>query len=240
MIAAGSVREAVEEGESSSSFVLVLVLGAKRSLLTKLHEWRTSIIMRYAFLTTLALLTMVVSALPAEEKDILDIVKENPSRDPGRHVAIEYGGDTWLEIAVHGLGGVGRPWTYSKIIDLYHEQLSQRSKMIQDRSSLEKKEEFEKVEKQCGYLATLLAASRDPRAAIELMKSWHRPGVYGFVEASIDNGLHRYFVDDTKYKQSPMRRIASTNIGPELDEQLRNWWKLNREEIEVAAKGLSD
>jgi hypothetical protein len=178
----------------------------------------------------------------AVERDILDIAKERPlgtivNGKPARY------GDYDLGKAVDGLADIPHPWTVPKIAELFEKETTAWLLKLQHARKIKGEDMWngwENKRKRCGYLATLLAASRDPRAALVLGKSLENPDSPGDIEAI--TGLLHYFVNDPRYHQLPADKdepLASTNLIPIFDRMVRQWWKLNKEDLEASAKASS-
>lgn len=175
-------------------------------------------------------MSLATATILATDKDILEIVKENPLPNPEGRARGEYG-DLSLTRAVQGLADIAHPWTVPKMIDLYRQETS-----LFTATPKPKGFDWNKEQGRCRNLATLLAASRDPRAAMELMHSMEDQRVPN--TGSIVDGLTNYFLQDSKYRRIEQRRYASTNMLPEMKQDVENWWKLNNEQIEIAANAM--
>jgi hypothetical protein len=95
----------------------------------------------------------------------------------------------------------------------------------------------------CGHLATLLAASGDPRAAVVLGAAFdaafgNTPEFPGGIR--VLEGIHIYFLNDPRYRQLPPGEMeVSTNLYPAMTRQVKQWWTLNKEAVKASAKAQS-
>lgn len=182
---------------------------------------------------------LLAAASSAAERDILEIAKEHPLRISVNGVPANYG-DPQLAAAVDALVDIPRPWTVPAIIDVFGKESSAWLRKLQ--AQIDKKSEvmwegWEKESKRCGHLATLLAASRDPRAALVLGKALDRPDFPGGIR--VVEGLYNYFLPDPRYHQIHLEHHgpeASTNLYPEMTRRVRLWWTMNKEDLEASAK----
>lgn len=81
-----------------------------------------------------------------------------------------------------------------------------------------------------GYLAYLLAASRDPRAATILAAHVDNR----WIGISVCSGLRRYFLSDARYRRVPLTEGSSMQAGNFIYEDRRLvklWIQLNREKL---------
>jgi hypothetical protein len=185
------------------------------------------------FLFTGCLITLVVAkdappttTLVAAEKDILEIARA--------HSFDVIDGNANLASV---LADIPHPWSVPKIIDLFQKNSTTWLAKLQhqwDIKSEDMWDGWQNEEKRCGYLATLLALSRDPRAAVVLGKSIEDPDCPGYLEAMV--GLLNNFVGDSRYHQLP-----AENGDPEAsiqiwDREVKAWWKLNKADLEVSIK----
>lgn len=174
------------------------------------------------------------------ERDIMEIAKERPLNVTVNGVPAKYG-DPTLDAAVDALGDIPRPWTVPKIIEVFNAETAAWLRKFQaqiDKKSEQMWEGSDREEKRCGYLATLLAASRDPRAAVVLGAALdNRPEFPGAI--CVFDGLYYYFVRDPAYRQLPTETFApyfSTNLFPEEMRRVEQWWALNKEELKASTK----
>lgn len=144
----------------------------------------------------------------AEEQDILKFAEKNAIGYRG-HKTPKYG-DPFLVQAADKLSDIPRPWTVPNMIRLFEQEKGERSE----------------------YLARVLAASRDPRAAVALGKALDDPGYKGFGACS---SLFDYFVGDDSYGLPPENRLFIW-AGNALDLTIpaaHRWWVINRSQLEA-------
>jgi hypothetical protein len=151
--------------------------------------------------------------LTAQEPDIMELVQVNPLNITTSAGKPKYG-DPDLDEAVYALADIPRPWTVPKIIEAFN-----HSPWDEERRS---------------HLATLLAASRDPRAAVILIKAleYHSTAIVHHSRT----GLYYYFLPDARYRRLPPDPKEQgihfyTNFIPEMDRRVRAWWALNKDDI---------
>jgi hypothetical protein len=152
--------------------------------------------------------TVFAASAFAQERDILDFAAKNPrasqvQNPDGTYRTPKYG-DYELERAVEQLKNYSQPFTVPKVIRWYRQA---------------------KDEKIRASLLRVLAASRDPRAALMLRKSMN--------EGSLDlrwaatYGLMDYFI------------LFIVDGGTEQQIILvQEWWEKNRERLEKEAKRI--
>jgi len=169
------------------------------------------------------------ASVRAEDPDILEIAKKQPLNIFVNGAPAKYG-DPDLAAAVEHLGTLPHPWTVPKIIELYQQECSTWLRKMQNPERRDFPwEGWKEDAKHCGYLATLLAASRDPRAAVALMttiESSESPG-----QDKAVNGLVRYFLPDPRYHRLPPKPVSSTNLFWVYEGEINAWWRLNKDAV---------
>ena len=189
----------------------------------------------FLILFSLFLILLAVDASAAAERDIMEIARERPlhitvNGDPAKY------GDPNLAAAVDALEDIPQPWTVPAIIEVFDKESSAWLRKLQaqvDKGSDQMWEGWEKESKRCGHLATLLAASRDPRAALVLGQALENPQSPGGVR--VLEGLFHYFLPDPRYHQIHLEvhgPQAYTNFYPEMGRRVRLWWTMNKEDLE--------
>jgi len=187
--------------------------------------------------SALVILLLSVTTFAAE-RDILDIAKEHPLGITVNNVPAKYG-DPDLAKAIDSLGDIPHPWTVPKTIELFQQEIVAWQRKLQHQRDIKSDymwDGWEREQKRCGYLATLLAASRDPRAAVVLGEDFGTPDLPGWFE--VMTGLLHYFVYDPRYRQLPAeerRPVVSTNLIPIWNREVKLWWELNKKDLEAAA-----
>jgi hypothetical protein len=212
-----------------------------KSSLDQTNNGAYPMVVRRIYLLVIFFTIMASAMVPAAERDILEIAEERPPNDLVGGNPKQYG-DPDLEKAVHALADIPHPWTVPTFIELFRRETSSWLQKLQgqiDKKSDQMWEGWRNERDRCGYLATVLAASRDPRAAMELGKALDTPSFPGATQAVI--GLNQYFLPDPKYHRlERMGPIATTNILPYWEREVRQWWNLNKDYLAVSAKALSD
>jgi hypothetical protein len=89
-------------------------------------------------------------------------------------------------------------------------------------------------ESRCCDLARVLAASRDPRAAVVLGRTLDNPSFPGGAEIIL--ALFDYFVRDLNYGLPPERRQFGTFGFADFNGAVSRWWKANRDILEMQAR----
>jgi hypothetical protein len=89
------------------------------------------------------------------------------------------------------------------------------------------------------HLMTLLAASRDPRAAMILIKAMDYRSTK--IKSTARWGLYCYFVPDARYHRLPHdpkddKTMFYTDFIPEMTREVRAWWELNEKDIMAAVE----
>ena len=182
-------------------------------------------------------------AASAAERDILEIAKEQPLNVTVNGVPAKYG-DPNLAAAVAALGDIPHPWTVPKIIEIFHAESTEWLRKLQvqiDKKSDQMWEGWEPESKRCGHLATLLASSRDPRAAVVLGSVLNNTEFPDGIRVS--EGLYSYFLPDPHYHNLPPEKPdgprAYTNFYPEMTRQVKQWWAINKVELKASTKAQS-
>jgi hypothetical protein len=153
----------------------------------------------------------------AEEQDILKFAAKNPIGYREDHEIPKYG-DPYLVQAADKLSDIPRPWTVPKMIRLFEKEKGERSR----------------------YLARVLAASRDPRAALVLGQALDDPGF------DKHNGAHSalfdYFVEDDSYGLPPENRlfIWAENALDLTIPAADRWWAINRSQLEAEVNKMQN
>jgi hypothetical protein len=139
----------------------------------------------------------------AEERDILDSLKGHELgilvQDPQSHqfVSVKYG-DPHLAKAEQILSDIPRPWTVPKMIDTFKKEREEWRRKIAalppDKESIQLHIQWED---RCESLARVLAASRDPRAAVALAEAFEKSS--GPEQVSEMEAMFYYFVSDYYY-----------------------------------------
>ncbi len=177
----------------------------------------------------------------AAERDILCFAKEHPAGYSYRDRQIEYG-DPNMEEAAKVLADIPHPWTVQKLIALFsQERDAYRKRLYYARAKGMNTmwEGSEQESRHCGCLATVLAASRDSRAAAVLGQTLEMPDCpdgYKVVE-----GVFDYFLEDPRYRV--IHRYAPegegyTNFLPIMGERVRTWWFLKQKEVLASMQSL--
>jgi hypothetical protein len=178
----------------------------------------------------------------AAEPDILELARRDPlkvfviSQDGNKPQM----GDLLLPRTVDALADLPHPWTVPGIIKLFEQESDswlRKLKQRQDEHNPHMWEVSQKEADHCGHLATLLASSRDPRAAVALCRTFDIPMFPDGIR--VKEGVYYYFSLDERYKQVPPEHpgeYITTNFYPEMIRHVEKWWALNKSELEAAAR----
>jgi hypothetical protein len=194
--------------------------------------------------TTFLLLSIAAVTARAQERDILDSVLERPQTIVIYQTAVRFA-DAGLDSAERSLHDVlPRPWTLSRILPLFEAAATREADPQPPTANPADRVQDEWVAL-VEHLGAVLAASRDPRAALALDRLIRGPD--SMVKCRIIESFLMYFNAEPGYRrpqpeQSADVRPRFVNICTIRTEQYNKWWNLNREEVErraVAAASLS-
>lgn len=190
-------------------------------------------------------LLLVLAAFPAvaaaaQERDILDVALEQPLDTTINGQPVRFG-DPDLDSAEIALRDyLPRPWTTTHIHALFlaartrlEESWQQGNARVQDGNV----DEWPALVEQLG---TVLAASRDPRAALTLGQVLENPESYG-VTCMLSIGVVNYFGADSSYQRPAFEGpSASTSAcGGLYIPFAHEWWLLNQREVERRAAAVT-
>jgi hypothetical protein len=163
-------------------------------------------------------LLMLQVCLRADEADILTTAEAHPLGVVTSAGKAKYG-DPDVDAAVEALADIPHPWTVPKMLDLFE------------------KSDWRKNEARQARLATILAASRDPRVVPVLIKAMDYDSTEIRLRARM--GLYYYFLFDKRFHEIPLDEDSTpkfyTNFIPEMDRRVRAWWELNKEKLTATA-----
>jgi len=185
--------------------------------------------MRISQLVCFAAVAFALHAhLAAQEPDILELVKVNPLTTSAGNP--KYGVPD-LDQAVDALADIPRPWTVPKIIEAFNNSPWMQDFRLHGAGGVSG---WGKDAERQSHMATLLAASRDPRAAPILIKALEYPSTT--IVSHARQGLYYCFLPDARYHRLPPDPEKEgihfyTNFIPEMDRQVRAWWALNKDEL---------
>ena len=179
--------------------------------------------------------------LRAEEEDILEIAQRHPLHIISSAGPVKYG-DPDLDDAVAGLSDIPHPWTVSKIIAAFEDERrewAQKMELRERGANSFTEAQYEEECKRLRRLAMLLAASRDPRAAVALEKAYDEKPHFEFLKGRVMRGLYSYFLSDPRYRSLPKEEEDTevrfySNFLPEMNRRVLAWRKLNDEELKKA------
>jgi hypothetical protein len=191
-------------------------------------------------LTSVAGLTLSPQAV---ENDILATAAANPlgmtvNGKPARY------GDLYLEQAVNGLPDIPMPWTVPKMVGIYERERDVWLQQFQQAIDLRSNRlwpNWKAESDRCGYLARVLAASQDPRAAVALgttLDETKDTTIWG----SAERGLFDYFVRDMDYALPPEQRHHGILAGSFLVEEsaaVERWWVANKDALQKQVEARS-
>lgn len=189
------------------------------------------------------------SRVYSEESDILDSLRGHELgievQDPqsSRFVSVKYG-DPGLARAEENLSDIPRPWTVPKMIGIFKKESRAWPQRIlalpqqTDADAQEMQRQWLRESKRCRYLARVLAASRDPRAAVALGDTLDTeyPDKTGVISALFD-----YFVQDMYYGLPPEKTAKGLESMNRLDYTIpaaTRWWNDNKARLKEEAAAL--
>lgn len=178
----------------------------------------------------------------AQQQDIIDAALERPLdvRIDGELVRF---GNPPLDEAERALhDGLPRPWTFASILPLF--ELATADWLARVDSDDRGERDLERYRNAVvGHLAIVLAASRDPRAALALGRFVEDPDFASVRKVRFMRGLRDYFVDDPAYESPPRRLGGGGPMGGNafafLLEQAQSWLSTNRAQLEAEAAALN-
>jgi len=185
----------------------------------------------------LAVFIALTAASCATERDILEIAKEHPLGISFNGVPAQYG-DPDLAKAVDALADIPHPWTVPIIIEAFEKESSawlRKLKTQVDEKNNQMWDGWRNEQDRCGHLATLLTASRDPRAAVALGQTLNTPMFPG--ELQVVTGLYRYVLGDPRFQRLPPTGPEfSTDFFVKESRDVKLWWKINKDAVVALAK----
>jgi hypothetical protein len=186
------------------------------------------------------------SRLWSEEQDILDSLKGHELgitvQDPQSHryVPVKYG-DPRLARAVQDLSDIPRPWTVPKMINIFRKEREEWPRRIQafsQQADSDAEEMQRHWSKRFESLARVLAASRNPRAAVILGDT---SNTWSPDQALVIMALFDYFVGDMYYGLPPDDKSRSWESFNGLELTLPatfRWWNDNKARLRKEAAAL--
>jgi hypothetical protein len=175
----------------------------------------------------------------AVEKDILATAEANPLGMTVNGKPAKYG-DLYLERAVNGLPDIPMPWTVPKMVGIYERERDVWLQHFQQAIDLRGNRlapNWKAESDRCGYLARVLAASQDPRAAVTLGATLDK-SENTTIWDSAERGLFDYFVRDMDYGLPPEQRHHGILPGSFLVEEsaaVGRWWVANKDALRKQA-----
>jgi hypothetical protein len=164
------------------------------------------------------------------EKDILESALKNPLLGRLHNgKSVKYGNPN-LIAAEKALTNVSKPWTVPKIVRIYLKEKALWMDKLKERIKNNNPEMWPTARaesKRMAHLATVLGASRDPRAAFALESGIAEDRLVGGFSAI--EAIHDYFLKLPCYKQLPPGKPSAGNIGPDMARDAKLWLRLNRE-----------
>ena len=181
----------------------------------------------------------------SDEQDILTSLKGHELgfqvQDPQSHrlVPAKYG-DPHLVRAEQDLSDIPRPWTVPKMIDIFKKEREEwRRKIAALPPGSESTQLWMKWQDRCESLARVLAASRDPRAAVALGEAFEK---WSPEQASEMEAMFYYFVSDYYYglpANAKERKWESGNLLELTIPATKRWWNDNKARLEKEAVALA-
>lgn len=187
-------------------------------------------------IATLLLLALAPLAAPAQERDILDAAAERPAGISSNNQPVRFG-DPDLDSAEITLRDyLPRPWTTTRIHALFlaaYTRLGEAQKQANVSSQDRVTDEWTALVEQLG---SILAASRDPRAALALGRVIESPDRL-MVTCRLASTYMTYFLGDTSYQSPPAEAPVprAFNGCIEFPQRVHAWWLLNQQEVERRA-----
>ena len=155
-------------------------------------------------------------------------------------------GDPFLVKAAQALADLPQPVTVPDLIQAFTEESNewmQRARQVQATGPDDPDRSRWRIsaaeDHRIGDLARVLAASRDPRAAVALGNVLDTPNFPFYGRSGAYRGLFDYFVHDLGYGLPPEQRDKIpeefTNVLPWEDAAARRWWMANKANCQAAA-----
>jgi hypothetical protein len=193
--------------------------------------------MRFRRLVAASLLA-AFGLLPAkaQESDILDAALAHPFGTTVNGAPVRFGDPDLdsAELALHDF--LPRPWTVNTIRPLFEAAMARAERLLGQEDALDAGTADE-ADALTTHLGRILAASRDPRAALSLDRALHSQRLLG--SCSLASGLLGAFPTDAAYQALPPRgQIESGNLCPLMLEDALRWIELNRPQLETRVAAL--
>jgi hypothetical protein len=173
------------------------------------------------------------------EPDILDLAKRKPLQISVDGKQTKFG-DPRLAQGIEALADLPRPCTVPAAIKIFEQESSVWLRKLKQRENDKNPQMWagwEQEAERCGHFATLLASSRDPRAAVALCRTLDNPTFPGGI--CVIEGLYNYFLSDDQFHKVPPEHTgvyAGTNFS-EMIRQVKKWWTLNKSDLEMLSLG---
>ncbi len=208
-----------------------------------MKSWRRIALVPLAVAMTCATLLLSACATldsSAQERDILDAAAEHPLGYTFGDQPMRFG-DPNLDGAEKMLRNfLPRPWTTTRIQALFEAARTRLGESMKESDERQQDQFFDWMTLM-EQLGTILAASRDPRAALTLGRllesSDDRLLTYALSSRFMD-----YFGSDASYQRPPAKeqvtRACYGGCG-DLSQDALKWWQLNRRDVEQRAAAIT-
>jgi hypothetical protein len=210
--------------------------------LTKATRDRSVVI---GVLAALGLALFAPSRTARGQPDIIDAVLERPLDVAIDGELVRFGSPPLDEAERALRDGLPRPWTYESILPLFERATADWLARAESDDQLERNlQPYRNAV--IGHLAIVLAASRDPRAALALGRIVEDPNLASVRKVHFMRGLRDYFIDNPVYVLPPTRPAAGnlvsgfTNALPYDLERAQSWFVANRAQLEFEAAALNE
>jgi hypothetical protein len=185
------------------------------------------------------LLSLAAFAAPAQERDILDAAAERPAGITANNQPVRFGDPDLDNAEITLRDYLPRPWTTTRIHALYlaaYTRLAEAQKQTNVSSQDRVTDEWTALVEQLG---SILAASRDPRAALALGRVIESPERL-MVTCTLARNFMTYFLADTSYQSPPADAPGprAFNGCMEWPARVHKWWLLNQREVEQRAAAM--
>jgi hypothetical protein len=181
-----------------------------------------------------------VITAPGAESDILDLAKRKPLQITVDDKPAKFG-DPRLAEAIEALTDLPRPCTVPATIKIFEQESHvwlRKLKQREDEKNPQMWAGWEQEAERCGHFATLLAASRDPRAAVALCRTLDNPTFPGGIRVRVIDGLYNYFLSDARFHKVPPEHTGVyAGDFTQIVRQVKKWWALNKSDLEMRVEG---
>jgi hypothetical protein len=177
------------------------------------------------------LLALATMAAAAAERDILDAALERSQGTTVNGQPVRFGNPELDSAEIRLRDYLPRPWTATRIHALY---LAAYKRLGESETNDSLQDQFSEWRALVEALGTILAASREPRAALALGRALNDSRV---MTCALHRSFLQYFGSDGSYQRPPAEEsVPHAGNGCELwPENALKWWLLNERELERRA-----